>query len=360
MSAGCGAWRRAGIVAGCMAVALQIGLAQTKPAGENSASTRAILLEKAHALESRGRPDMAIQIWQQVLLSDPRNTEALGGLARDYKLIGSIDRANDALDRLRRINPNDPNISKIQALPSSRVESDQLHQAGELARQGKLDDAMRIYRELYGDHPPDGDIALAYYETLYGTSNGKEPAIAAMRALANRNPGDPRFAIELGVLLTYNSATRGEGIRILKGHPKDANAQAALRQALIWDSANPASAAELRQYLKDHPQDTELSGHMKEDESKLAQMNSGIARTVTERAAFAALNAHKVDEAEKLFTAILEKEPDNGRMAAGMGFLRMQQNNFGGAISYLMQAEQNGYKVKAVKPFRVTKACASA
>ena len=76
-------------------------------------------------------------------------------------------------------------------------------------------------------------------------------------------------------------------------------------------------------------------------------MNSGIARTPAERAAFAALNAHRLDEAQARFAALLEKEPDNGRVAAGMGFLRMQQKNFGGAISYLTQAEQNGYKVRS-------------
>jgi tetratricopeptide (TPR) repeat protein len=354
MSVGCGALRKIGIAVGCLTLALQMGLAQKRPVAGAPDATRAILVEKAHALESRGRPDMAIQIWQQILLSDPRNTEALAGLAKDLKLIGSTEKSSDALERLRKINPNDPNISKIQALASTRVESDQLRHAGELARQGKPDDAMRIYRELYGDHPPGGDIALAYYQTLHGTASGKESAIAAMRALADRNPGDPRFAVELGIMLTYDPRTRAEGIRILKGHPKDTNAQTALRQALIWDSANPASAAELRQYLKDHPQDTEISSHLKEDEYKLAQMNSGITRTPAERAAFAALNAHKVEEAETRLTAILEQEPGNGRVAAGMGFLRMQQNNFGGAISYLTQAEQNGYKVKAVEDALVT------
>jgi tetratricopeptide (TPR) repeat protein len=353
MSAGCGALRKVAIVASCLFLALQIGLAQKKSIPATATGTRAILVEKAHALESRGRPDMAIQIWQQILLSDPRNTEALAGLAKDFKLIGSIDKSSDALERLRKINPNDPNISKIEAQTSSRTESDQLRHAGELARQGKPDDAMRIYRGLYGDHPPDGDIALAYYQTLYGTANGKQTAIAAMRGLADRNPdrspGDPRFAVELGTMLTYDGRTRAEGMRILKAHPNDANAQAALRQALIWDSANPASAAETRQYLKDHPQDTELSGHLKENEQKLAQMNTGIARTAAERAAFAALNAHRAGDAERLFTAILAHEPGNARIAAGMGFLRMQQSNFAAAISYLTQAEQNGYKAKAVE-----------
>ncbi len=186
---------------------------------------------------------MAIQLWQQILLSAPENTEALAGLARDYKLIGSNDLAEQALDRLRRINPRDPNIARIEAMSSTSQQSEQLRQAGELTRQGRNDEAMRIYRQLYGDQPPNGDIALAYYQTLYGTSTGKPAAIAGLRALVDRNPGDPRYSVALGTMLTYDQRTRAEGIRILQAHPSDPGAQSALRQALIWDSANPASAA---------------------------------------------------------------------------------------------------------------------
>jgi cellulose synthase operon protein C len=338
-----------GMLAVCLPVSLQPVWAQKQASQASPERTRQILIANAHALESRGRPDMAIQIWQQVLLSDPNNTEALAGLARDYKLSGNLSQSDSALERLRSVNPNDPNIGKIQSLASTKAQSDRLREAGNLARQGHNEEAMRIYRELYGDHPPDGDIALAYYQTLYGTASGKETAIAAMRALAQRNPGDTRFAVELGVMLTYDARSRSEGIHILKEHPQDLNAQTALRQALIWDSANPASAAELREYLKLHPQDTELESRLKENETKLAQMNSGIARTPAERAAFAALNAHKLEDAQARFTELLEKDPTNGRVAAGMGFVRMQQNNFAGAISYLTQAEQNGFRDAAVE-----------
>jgi tetratricopeptide (TPR) repeat protein len=339
------------IAAGLFALTLCTGFAQKKPqspANSGATSARSVLIGKAHALDSRGRPDMAIQLWQQVLLSDPNNAEALAGLARDLKLTGANDKASDALDKLRHVNPNDPNIGKIQSLTSTRAESDQLRKAGELARQGKVDDAMGIYRQLYGGNPPDGDIALAYYQTLYGTATGKSQAIAGMRALAARNPGDTRYAVQLGTMLTYDQRTRGEGIRILEAHSKDPGAQAALRQALIWDSANPASAAELRSFLKEHPQDTEIAGHLKEDESKLSQLNSGIARTPAERAAFAALNAKHLDEAQQRFQALLDEDAGNGRAAAGMGFLRMQQNNFSGAVSYLTQAQQNGFKDPSV------------
>ena len=242
MRLGSKTFRKSCIVAGCLLLALQMSHAQSKTAGSANA-TRAVLVQKAHALESRGRPDMAIQIWQQILLSDNKNTEALAGLAKDYKLTGAPEKSSEALDHLRGISPNDPNIAKIESMAGMHSQSDALRQAGELARAGKLDDAMRIYRELYGDHPPDGDIALAYYQTLAGTASGRQAAVAGMRSQVERNPGDPRYPIALGTILTYDARTRAEGIRILKEHSQDSDAQAAIRQALVWDSANPASAA---------------------------------------------------------------------------------------------------------------------
>jgi tetratricopeptide (TPR) repeat protein len=351
MKVDCIVWKAGLMAAGCILLTLPPVFAQKAPAANaaaNSAATeRASLVDKAHALEARGRPDLAAQLWQQILLSAPDNVEALEGMARAYKLMGNADQAGQALDRLRRVSPSDPNIARIESMASASVASDKLRQAGELARQGKNEDAMRIYRQLYGSQPPE-EIALAYYETLYGTAGGKQDALAGMRDLAERNPGDAQYAIRLGILLTYDPRSRAEGIRLLRAHPSDQPAQAALRKALIWDAANPASAAELRDYLKDHPQDSEIAEALKKNEATLAQINSGIARTPEERAAFAALNAHHLDVAERRFNAILAREPDNGRAAAGMGFLRMQQRNFGGAISYLTQAEQDGFKDKTI------------
>ncbi len=329
-----------------LAMSLASVHAQT-PAPKQSEAER-VLIDKAKALESRGRPDIAVQVWQQILLSDPNNPLALEGVARDYRLSGNSTASDEALDKLRRINPSNPNIGTIQGLTSNKTRDVRLGQAGALAKAGNPEAAMRIYREYYGDHPPDGDIALAYYDTLYATPNGKTEALNAMRALAARNPGDPRFIVALGRMLTYQTSTRGEGIKILREHSDNSEAQNALRQALVWDSANPASAAELKQYLKEHPQDTELQDRLKANEGKLAEMNAGIARTPEEKAAFAALNAHHLTEAESRFQAMLDRDPNDARAAAGMGFLRMQQSNFGGAISYLEQAEQNGFRDRSV------------
>lgn len=335
-------------VGGALSLVPMPGAAQQKPVANISDAERT-LIAKAQALESRGRPDIAAQVWSQILLSDPNNQLAMEGVARCYRLAGNGKASDEALDRLRRSNPNDPNIGKIQAMTSNKTRDERLGEAGALARAGNPEAAMKLYREYFGQTPPDGDMGMAYYDTLYATANGKQEAIAGMRAMASRNPGDTRYAVALGRMLSYDARTRTEGIKILREHQKDPEAAAALRQALLWDAANPKSAPELKEYVKEHPGDSEIQGKLKEDEAKLAQMNSGIARTPEEKAAFAALNAHRLDEAQARFQALLDADQKNGRAAAGMGFLRMQQNNFGGAVSYLTQAEQMGYRSAPVE-----------
>jgi hypothetical protein len=104
-----------------------------------------------------------------------------------------------------------------------------------------------------------------------------------MRAAAARNPGDPALHRHPRPHADLRRKTRAEGIKILHEHMDNSDAQNALRQALIWDSANPASAAELKEYLKTHPKDTEL-GAPQGQRSKLAEMNAGIARTPAKNA----------------------------------------------------------------------------
>ena len=344
-----GAWGSRLLAACCLLLAAQGILAQHGPAPSSVAATRDVLIRKARDIEARGRPDLSLQLWQQILLSDPRNTAALAGVARDYKLMGQPEKALDALDRLRQVSPGDPEIARIEALSSSQTQTRDLQRAGALAGQGQPEEAMRIYRRLYGSQPPPGPIALAYYQTLYATAKGKQEAIAGLRELVRQNPDNSAYAVALGTLLTYEAGTRAEGIRILQAHAQDPDAQPALRQALLWNAANPATAEDLRRYLKTHPQDAEVAQQLKQDEAQLARMRSGIARTPAERAAFAALNSRRLDLAERRFNVLLQKEPKNGRVLAGMGFLRMRQQNFGAAISYLSQAEAEGFKPRIVQ-----------
>ncbi len=298
--------------------------------------------------------DMAAQTWQQVLLADPNSTEALGGLARAAKLSGNSALAGIYLDRLRAINPNDPNIARTENLASEFDRNQQLQKAGKLAQQGKYAQAMIVYRQMYGDNPPPGDSALAYYETEAATEEGRTHAIAGLRSIVARNPGDAKSQIALGRILTYNPKTRAEGRKLLEAHPADPQATEALRQSLIWDAENPTSSAAIREYLAQH-NDAQLAGALKGMPStrkaatpmtaqQRAQATLNASRSAADAAAYRALNAKHLAEAEVRFKAVLANTPDDPNALVGMGYVRMQQANFGGALSFLSQGQQDGSK----------------
>jgi Flp pilus assembly protein TadD len=64
------------------------------------------LLARARAQEQAGHQDLAVQTWQQVLLVDSNDREAIAGLARAARLAGKDSEANIYLDRLRQLDPN--------------------------------------------------------------------------------------------------------------------------------------------------------------------------------------------------------------------------------------------------------------
>ncbi len=354
-------------------------LAQAAVSAAPSAVT-GTLLDKARTLETKGRIDMAAQTWQQVLLADPNNAEALGGLARAAKVAGNQALANTYLQRLRAVNPTDPGIARAEGMMTQSNQLAELQKAGRLAGQGNYAQAMVIYRQVFGNTPPIGDWSLAYYETEAATDDGRPHAIAGFRSLVDRYPQDSRYQIALGRILTYNPQTRSEGRRLLEHHPRDPGAVEALKQSLVWDAQNPASTGEIRSYLRTHP-DAELQQSLTATENQARATRAaatrasrpstpaGSGRTARtseyqpapeeppsadvverresdreEQAAYAALNGKRFAEADSMFTAILQKRPDDARALAGMGYVRMNQQNFGGAISFLEQAKQDGAK----------------
>src|ERR1700761_9023858 len=243
------------------------------------------LLDRAHTQEESGHVDLAAQTWQQVLLADPNNAEALAGLARWAKLAGNDAQARKYLDRLQQVSPNDANISRIQGLASSKTQTVQLQQASRLAQGGHPEEAMKVYRQVFGNNPPAGDWALAYYDTQASIPTERDSAVSGLREMARKYPGDARYSTELGRILTYNPKTRAEGERILREHPQDAAAQAALRQALVWDAQNPSAAPAIRDYLKQH-KDEELARNLAESQARAAATSKGMAQSAAEGAAF--------------------------------------------------------------------------
>ena len=106
-----------------------------QPAAPSSRAAE-LLLSKARALESRGRIDLAAQAWQQLLMIEPEQQDAIAGLARAAKARGNDAEAAVLVEKLRKINPANPAIQQVEALVRTEKRNPQLQEAARLAQAG--------------------------------------------------------------------------------------------------------------------------------------------------------------------------------------------------------------------------------
>uniref|UniRef100_A0A7V4XV44 Tetratricopeptide repeat protein n=1 Tax=Acidobacterium capsulatum TaxID=33075 RepID=A0A7V4XV44_9BACT len=330
-----------------------VAVAPARLHAQNAASSQVnspavqLLLVRAAQQEASGHMNLAAQNWQQVLLADPNNLQALSGLARWNRMEGNDSDAQKYIDRIRQIDPSSPLIQQLQSVVSNRARIGDLTRAAKLAQSGHPEEALKIYQRVFGNTPPD-NWAQAYYDTEAAIPSKRDDAINGLRALVQRNPGNPAYAIDLGRTLTYNPSTRPEGVHMLEKYQGNPEAEAALRQALAYSVQNPSYIQSVRNYLKNH-QDAQLAAELAKTEASQARASSGLARTPGEQRAYAALNANRLQEAQTRFEALYQQNPNNPRVLAGLGFLQMKANNFGGAISYFSQAEQDGLHARVIE-----------
>src|SRR5271166_2669844 len=110
-----------------------------------------LLVSKAQTLERRGRIDLAAKVWEQVLLANPEDTDALAGMARYSQQTGNADAARSYLEKLKKIDPTAHAKAVEQPQGIDPRQQAKLEEAGKLSAQHNPDAAMRLYREVFGD-----------------------------------------------------------------------------------------------------------------------------------------------------------------------------------------------------------------
>ena len=136
------------------------------------------LTEQARFWEGKGRSDLAAAAWKRLLQIEPRNPEALAGLAQFELDNNRLDAARAITDELKKQpQANRDAIRRIEGATAQKtVNTKLLDQARAAARAGRADEAVGLYRQLLEGRPMSGPLALEYYQTLGGTTNGWEEA----------------------------------------------------------------------------------------------------------------------------------------------------------------------------------------
>lgn len=310
-----------------------------------------LLLSRARTLDKNGRTDLAAQAWKQVLLADPNNAESLAGLARFARMNGREEEAQQYLDRLRHVDVKASAEVEAQYVPDPQTRA-KLEEAGRLAAAGRKQEAIAIYREVFGNNPPK-EWALRYNEILASVPESQPESVANLRALVKAHPENSEYRLQLGRVLTWDERTRPEGMAILQSiHAPAATAEQARqawRDALVWEKANPAYTGSMRDYLKRYD-DSEMRGIVVElQRSRVTARTGPRPGTIAEQRGYAALHAGKLQEAEAQFMSALRVNPRSSVALSGMGFVRMKQEDFNGALDFFQRARAAGASSAAIR-----------
>ncbi|MGG5808852.1 cellulose synthase subunit BcsC-related outer membrane protein [Falsiroseomonas sp. CW058] len=299
----------------------------------------AALLDQANYWKLQNRPDQVVRTLERVLQSDPRNAEALAGIAEAQAQLGNTTQAQDALARLRNMAPADPRTTQADvAVRTATVDAGALAQARQLAQAGRNAEAVERYRALFRGQVPDS-FALEYYQTLAGTEGGWREAREGLAQLARRAPTNTAVQLAQAQVLTYREETRAQGIeqlRRLSGQPdSQQSATAAWRQALTWIGPGPEAIRPLEGYLQQFPNDAEIQRRL--EEARNPQPGADAAGD-TRVAAWRAFNANRLREAEERFQAVLATDPNDADGLGGMGLIRLRQGRQADARRLLQAA----------------------
>lgn len=329
------------------------------PAGFAQPEATRLLVEQGRYWQERGDSARAAESWQKLLRANADNIDALYGMGIAELNGERPERVRQYAARLRALGAGDKADQLEQELfLHSGAAAQQLAEARQQAQRGDADDAIASYRSALGQRAPSGELALEYYQTLAASSQGWREARDGLERLARESPDDTRVQLALAQVLTYQEATRRDGIRRLAALAGNAAvgtaATTSWRTALLWlgDPPAPADAPLLEAYLKRNTGDAEVRRQL--DAARQVQARSRPAppspTAQASAAGFQAIDAGDLATAEARFTGILDRQPNNADALGGLGVIRLRQQNFTEARALLERASAQGAAARWRQP----------
>jgi tetratricopeptide (TPR) repeat protein len=324
-----------------------------------------LLIEQGQYWQSRGNGLRATEAWQKLLRLNAAQPDALYGMGLVELEAKRPEAARDYLARLRHASPGSPLAGRLEQAIDLSGNIRQLEDARRFARSGDSAQAVAAYRQALGGKPPQGDLALEYYQTVGGTPQGWDEARQGLERIAWESPNDAQVALALAQHLTYRENTRRDGIQrlaALAAHPTvGAAATDAWRRTLGWIGTNPSDMPLYQAFLRRNPDDAEIkrlvdavtrqdiatlrkdaAGRESEPDAPMTVQAPVDPLRTRSSDGFKALAAGNLAKAETDFRAVLTQRRDDGDALGGLGIVRLRQERFSESRELLTRATHQG------------------
>lgn len=341
-----------GVLGAVWTASLSSGYAQTAPAGaapsvgrtptaRTDASMFQQLMSETGYWLSQRRFDRAQDAVQRALDIQPRNAQALVLLGTVQKARGDMEGAQRTLAMLQASGaPVDMVDTLRTVIDAQPLDQAALAQARALAAEGKVFAAAQKYRALF-PHGPPPDLALEYYGVLGATVLGYQEAVSKLDALLRRNPSDVDARLLFDRILTYRETSRAAGLDGLKRLARGdvpvrirTQAQAAWRQALLWEPAIGATIPQYYEWLSQHPSDTEIAERLEKAREEQKRIDADTARMT----GFQNYGNGQMAEAEQEFAKALAYNPKDAAALGGMALIAQNRHDWPQAQTMFQRA----------------------
>lgn len=301
-------------------------------ASQNEAALKA-LFDQANYWHEKSHDDLASESLKKVLMVDANNTQALYLMALWAQQNGDLQSAAQWRARLAKVSPGDAGLQSLDnARQLTQVPQGTLTLARQQARSGNIPAALATWKTLFSGDTPPASLAPEYYQTMGSDKSLYPQALAELQRFAAQNPQDNAARVALGKMLTWQESTRRDGIIQLQQMASGSkDADAGLRQALLWLGPKAGDEPFYDTWLQRHPQDSEVQAYYRKNIGGAAKGEG-----------YTALNSGNTDAAKRQFEQVLQTNPQDADALAGMGYIAQRSGDYQAAAQYLGRAASQG------------------
>jgi len=232
----------------------------------------------------RGNSQRAAQAWKKLLLINPKDENALYGMAISELDKKNLDVTMDYYNKIVAINPKSSFLERIDQ--DIRLRNPTNSKSLELARIATQNQdysgAVEKYREALGTNTPHGAEAFEYYSAMAHLPEKAKESIEGFIRLKKESPNDLQIDLFLAKRLIVAESTRIEGLkqllRLTANPSVKSEAMESIRQALVWfGPPRPEEFQLFEQYLKITPDDKEIIAQLNAGKKKLVDITTAAA-----------------------------------------------------------------------------------